>query len=216
LAAAAGAIDVTPEGGPVPQSATDPAVERFRPTSGRLSGVLALLLAAAILGIAVVDPEDGFSAPLTAVALLVAVLAWSAMLRPALWVTEHHLVMRNMLETVHIPLAAIEELAVRQVLAVRVGDRRYVSSVVGRPLRKVLRHRPRVVDPAKPPTEVAYPDFVEDRVRELADRARDRAGVRRGSDEQLAIAADVRREPAWVPIGLIAVSLVGVVLTLAL
>ena len=35
-----------------------------------------------------------------------------------------HLVMRNLAETVHIRLAAVEELAVRQVLAVRAGDRR--------------------------------------------------------------------------------------------
>jgi hypothetical protein len=201
----------------VPQPVSDPTVERFRPTSGRVTGVLAVLLAAAVVVIALVDPQRGFSAPVTAVAVLVGLLAWSAMLRPALWVTERHLVMRNMLETIHIPLAAIEELAVRQVLAVRAGDRRFVSSVVGRPLRKVMRHHPReVADPAKPPTEVAYADFVEDRVRELAEQARDRAGVRRGSEEQLALAADVRREPAWVPIALVAVALVVVVLTIAL
>ena len=72
-------------------------------------------------------------------AVLAAVLAWASMLRPALWATPDHLVMRNMLETVHVPLAAIEQLAVRQVLAVRAGDRRYVSTVVGRPLRKAMR-----------------------------------------------------------------------------
>ena len=45
------------------------------------------------------------------------------MLRPALWVTREHLVMRNLAETVHIRLAAVEEMAVRQVLAVRAADR---------------------------------------------------------------------------------------------
>ena len=74
-------------------------------------------------------------------AVLAAVLAWASMLRPALWVAGEHLVMRNMLETVHVPLAAIEQLAVRQVLAVRAGDKRYVSTVVGRPWRKAVRTR---------------------------------------------------------------------------
>ena len=63
------------------------------------------------------------------------------MLRPALWVTEEHLVMRNLVDTVHIRLAAVEEMVVRQVLAVRVGDQRFVSTVLGRTWRKSLKSR---------------------------------------------------------------------------
>ena len=51
--------------------------------------------------------------------------------------------MQNMLETVHVRLAAVEEMAVRQVLAVRAGDRRLVSTVVGRTWRKALLSRRR-------------------------------------------------------------------------
>jgi hypothetical protein len=196
------------------QSTAEPTVEKFHHTSGRVSGVLALLLAGAVVVVALLDRDAGVSGPVAAGAALAGVLAWATMLRPGLWVTEQHLVMRNMLETVHVPLAAIEELAVRQVLAVRAGERRFVSTVVGRPLRKVVRSQGRVVDPAKPPTEVAYPDYVEDRVRELVDEARDRAGVRRWSDEQAALAAGVRREPAWLPIGLLVACLVVLVATL--
>ena len=46
--------------------------------------------------------------------------------------------MRNMLETIQIRLVAVEELAVRQVLAVRAADRRWVSTAVGRSLRKTM------------------------------------------------------------------------------
>ena len=120
-------------------------VERFQPTSGRFSGWAAVLLSAAVVVAMVVYLDDGFPAWVGGVALLVGVLSWAAMLRPALWATEEHLVMRNLAETVHIRLAAVEELAVRQVLAVRAGDRRLVSTVLGRTWRKAMTSRRRPV-----------------------------------------------------------------------
>ena len=116
-------------------------VERFQPTSGRFSGWAAVLLSAAVLVAMVAYLDDGFPAWVGGVALLVGVLSWAAMLRPALWVTEEHLVMRNLADTVRIRLAAVEELAVRQVLAVRAGDRRLVSTVLGRTWRKSMMSR---------------------------------------------------------------------------
>ncbi len=116
-------------------------VERFQPTSGRFSGWAAVLLSAAVVVAMVAYLDDGFPAWVGGVALLVGVLSWAAMLRPALWATEEHLVMRNLAETVHIRLAAVEELAVRQVLAVRAGDRRLVSTVLGRTWRKAMTDR---------------------------------------------------------------------------
>ena len=148
---------------------------------------------------------------------LVAVLAWASMLRPALSATTEHLVMRNMLRRSTCPLAAIEQLAVRQVLAVRAGEKRYVSTVVGRPLRKAMRAgrsaaRPRGLG-SRPPG-LPYADFVEQRLHQLMEEARTAAGVESLSDEQLALAADVRREPAWVPIGLTVLSAVAFVASL--
>ena len=185
-------------------------VERFDPTSGRVTAVLALVLSGVVVVAGVADPGS-VPAPVIAGAVLAAVLAWASMLRPALWATQDHLVMRNMLETVHVPLAAIEQLAVRQVLAARAGDRRYVSTVVGRPLRKVMRAPKPGSAPAggTSDTDLPYADFVEQRLHQLMEEARTRAGVRSLSDEQLALAAGVRREPAWVPIGLTVVSAVA-------
>lgn len=191
-------------------------VERFRPTSGRVTGALTLVLAATVVIIGLVELTEGFPTWVMTLAVLVGLLAWASMLRPALWVTRDHLVMRNMLETVHVPLAAIESLVVRQVTAVRVGDRRLVSTVVGRSWRKAAKAGKRAPTPVKegPPTDVAYADFAEERLHQLIDDARAAAGVRPGSAEQLALADAVRREPAWLPIVLIGLAAVALVATL--
>ena len=140
----------------------------------------------------------------------------ASMLRPALWATEEHLVMRNLAETVHIRLAAIEELAVSQVLAVRAGDRRLVSTVLGRSWRKAVKSR-RAPSPEDGTREgMRYVDWAEHRLRELVDAARDRAGVTAGSEEQRALPDAVRRERALVPLALIAVAALLMVVSLFL
>jgi hypothetical protein len=178
-------------------------VERFQPTSGRLSGWAAVALSATLVVAAVAYRDRGFPVWVGAAALLGGVLAWASMLRPALWATEEHLVMRNLGETVHIRLAAVEEMAVRQVLAVRAGDRRLVSTVLGRTWRKTVTSRR---DPAAEEGTregMNYADWAEQRLRELVDAARERAGVTAGSEEQRALPDAVHREPAMVPLALI-------------
>jgi hypothetical protein len=182
----------------------DTVVERFHATSGRVSGWLALVLSSLVVVAGLAYLDDGFPPWVAAAALLVAVLSWAAMLRPALWATEQHLVMRNLVETVHIRLAAVEELAVRQVLAVRAADRRWVSTVVGRSWRKSITAGRGGGEAGGAREGMSYPDFVDDRLHELVEHARSAAGVRPGSREQLALPDAVRREPAWLPIGLVA------------
>ena len=195
-------------------------IERFRATSGRVSGWLTVVLAALVTGVGVADLREGFPPWVVATAVLVGVLGWAAMLRPALWVRDGEvLVMRNMLDTVHVRLAAVEELALRQFLAVRAGDRRWVSSVVGRSWRKTVApgRRPEpTIRGGGSAADVSYPDFVEERIRALVDDARDAAGVRPGSPEQLALPDAVRREPAWLPIGLVVAAVLALVVTLLL
>ena len=188
-------------------------VERFQPTSGRLSGWAAVALSATLVVAAVAYRDRGFPVWVGAAALLVGVLAWASMLRPALWVTEEHLVMRNLAETVHIRLAAVEEMAVRQVLAVRAADKRFVSTVLGRTWRKTINARP---GPAEDGAHEGMPyiDWAEHRLRELVDAARDRAGVTAGSEEQRALPDAVRREPALVPLALIGAASVLLVVSI--
>lgn len=196
----------------------DTVVEKFHATSGHVTGWMAVVVAAVVVVAGLAYLDDGFPDWVIGAALVVGVLAWAAMLRPALWATGDHLVMRNLAETVHIRLAAVEEMAVRQVLAVRAADRRWVSTVVGRSWRKSITSRPSsgASGDATPHADMPYADFVENRLHELVAAARSAAGVRAGSAEQLALPDAVRREPAWVPLGLVVASVVVLVVTLIL
>ena len=86
--------------------------------------------------------------------------------------------MRNLAETVHIRLAAVEEMAVRQVLAVRAADRRWVSTVVGRRGARRMTSPAAAADGRRrggPAEGMPYADFVENRLHDLVDgRARPR------------------------------------------
>jgi hypothetical protein len=133
------------------------------------------------------------------------------------------LVMRNMFETIELRLVAIEEMALRQFLVVRAGNRRWVSTVVGRSLRKSMsssrKPAPALAptgDAAAPVPKVAYADFVEERLRRLIDDAQEVAAVRPGSPEQLALPDAVRRERAWLPLGLVVAAALALVVTLLL
>lgn len=194
----------------MPSAPVEGPFETFRPTSGQVIGWIGLALVAVVLVLGLLEGADR---PVIAGALAFAALDWAAMLRPRVLVRGRWLVLRNMLETIHLPLAGIEDLAVRQVLAVRVGEKRYVSPALGRSFRQTVRSgRAQVTDRSTQ----AYPDFVEERLRHLIDEARAREGVARYSAEQQALAAQVRREPAWLPIGLLALTLLAFAGTLLL
>ena len=96
-----------------------------------------------------------------------------------------------MVEYQRLPLAAVEDLAIRQVLAVRVGEKRYVSTAVGKSWRTAMvgdRNATRKQAADKPVTEVPYADYVEQEIRKRMEHARAVAGVGLLSDEQLALA----------------------------
>lgn len=188
-------------------------VDWFRPTSGRVMGVLGLLMAAGVGGLGVVDLDGRTRVLVVSGAILAGVLVWAALLRPRVGVQDRDLVLRSMLQTVRVPLAAVEELAVRQVLAVRVGERRLVSSAIGRPLRQVVRPRPAASTPTHIPS---YADFVEERLRQHVDEARAQLGIKRYSDDAQALARDVRRVPAWPEIVTLSLSAVLFLVALAL
>lgn len=190
-----------------PDGPGDAVVQRFRPTSGLITGVLGLLTAAAVLVAAVLEFDRGTPLGVAIVALLGALLVWAAMLRPALWVTGRDLVMRGMFHTDRIPLAAIEQISVTQVFAVWAGGQRYVSPVVGYTVRQSVRSRFKgrgVTDQGERVTDT-HQEFVLARIEHLAQEAAQQAGVRRRSPEQRALAAGVRRTWAWPEIAAAAV-----------
>ena len=188
-----------------------PSGEKFAPAGGRITGGLGLAVVAVMVGIEVFDPS-GIPLLLLAACLVAAVLMWATMLRPQVSTADGNLVLRNAFATVLIPLAAVEDLSVRQVLAVRTARRRYVGSGVGRTVRQAVKSRPadgrtEAVGPTlgaalggDAPSQVdsgmAYADWVELRLRDLVQEDRERRGIRAYSDQAEALADDVVRQPA--------------------
>ena len=187
----------------------DALVEKFAPNGGRVvTGLGAVVVVAMILAWAT-DPTRGtFWVP--CLALVIALLLWTSTLRPRVMVEGWSLVLRNMLSTVRLPLAAIEEVAVQQVMAVRAGGKRYVCSGVGRTLRQAMKGsamqrareqagglRGEIAKAQVREPGMNYADFVEIRVQELVNEDRMRRGVARFSPEADELAEQVRREWAW-------------------
>lgn len=190
--------------------------ETFARAGGHVTAALGLVVAALMVVLGVVD-HDNVPLWVPALGLLLAVLVWTSTIRPRVWVEPGTLVMRTMLDTIRIPLAAVEEVAVRQVMAVRAGGRRYVTSGTGRTLRQAMKgsvverarqergglraEADRVVEPG-----MVYGDYVELRLRDLVAEDRARRGVAAYSPELDTIAAETRREPAWVDVGALVAS----------
>ena len=113
--------------------------EDFRPTNGPLVGLLALGVLAGAVVLDVLGQGVDLAPWGYALVVLLGVLVWAAVLRPRVWVGQGDLVLRTMLETVRVPLAAVETIAVRQVLVVTAGGRRYVCPALGRSRRALVR-----------------------------------------------------------------------------
>lgn len=170
-----------------PDTSADEVVERFPSTNGRLTAVIFLAVAAVILVLAIKPLSAGTPLGVAIVTCFCALLIWVVMLRPAVRVTTHDLVFRNMLVTLRIPLAAIDRIVITQVLAVSVGGKRYVSPAIGYTLRQTVRsRRPGAPQPDRMVISTAQV-FVEERLRHYVDEAR----LRREP------VGRVRRTPAW-------------------
>ena len=178
-------------------------VETYHQTGTRILGGLWVGLAVVGTLMAVSDGLEQEDVPWLGGFVLTAVLSWTALIRPQVRLTTDHLVLRNMLETITIPLVAVEVVRVGRVMAVRAGERRFVSPAVSRPLRDVARGR----TGSGHRDTVHLADFLEERVRTRADEARTRTGVAGFGAE----APDVRRQLAWLEIGLAALSVLAIV-----
>ena len=160
--------------------------EKFPPTSGRVMGSLAVLLCAALLAYAAFDGDQGLEASVAWAAAFAGIVSYAALLRPGVRVDSDALVLRNMIDTNVVPLASIDEVVVRQVLAVRADEKRYVSPAIGTSFLRTVRPRPHR---GGGPAELTYPEYVRDRILHLADGARRRSGD--------ADPPRVRRQWAW-------------------
>jgi hypothetical protein len=172
----------------------------FGVTSGRVSGVLGLGAGGVVLVLSVIDRH----LPGIVTGLLVGYASWLVLLRPRVGMSEADLVLRGIATTVLIPLASIESVAIRQVLAVWAGGRRYVSAAVGHTFREINRQRRGAGTVETVGThEVKYADHVQEMITQRSRTAR-RDGAPMGP---------VRREWAWLELGGLAVLVAVQVLT---
>jgi hypothetical protein len=151
-------------------------VQRFHATNGRVSGYIGLACAAVVLALAIAARDTGMALGVAILALLGGLLVWVIVLRPAVWTTERHLVMRNMFHTDTIPLRTVERVVVGQVLAVFAAGRRFVSAAIGYSTRQTIKNRTEARSGKGAPRTAldTYQVFVEERLMHLAQEDRER------------------------------------------
>lgn len=214
-------------------------VQRFSVTSSRVFGVLAVATAVGVVVLVLAQSDGDPSWTAIAFSIFFAALAWVSLLRPRLDLDRSRLVLHNMLSTDTLPLTAIESVAVRQVLVVVAGERRYTSPAVGRSRRQLHRDDHRTgaggrgsstgnsgmmgfvpVFPSGPEkaesAKTSYGLFVEERIRSRVSDALAREGIRPRSTEQAATAEGIVRRWAVPEIAVLATSLAAAVVLLAL
>jgi hypothetical protein len=189
-------------------------VERFTVWSSRIVGVVGLVAVAGIVLLGVTGAGGDYHPAVYAFCGLIGVVIWVAIIRPEVAIAGDRLVLRNPLNKVGIPLAAIEQIAVRRWVAVRVGGRTLTNAGISRSRRQGVRDDQRKDVTGIEIAALSYGAIVERRIQRQAEEARDRQGIKLYSDEQLALAADVRRTWAWPEIAAFAVLSVAVVVTM--
>ncbi len=192
----------------------DEQVERFPAWGGRIMGGIGLAVVAVALVLGVVGSSAPYHPAAYPIIALMGVLFWAMLVRPAVAVEGDRLMLRNPFTTVRVPLAAIEQLAIGQYLALRVDDRRYTCTGIGRSHRQSRRDDRSGDATGLDIANLSYGAIVERRIHKLAEDARTQQGIKLYSEEQAALAADVRREPAFIEIGLVAALAVASVVTL--
>jgi hypothetical protein len=177
----------------------------FDATSGRATGWMGLVAGAVVVVVGIVDR----SAAGIVAGLLIGLLSWVVLLRPRVGIGGGDLLLRGMVSTTAVPLATVETVTMRQVLAVRAGEHRYVSAAVGHSLRDLNRQRrlaarSEVPEPTIQTRRPSYADHVSDLITERAREAR-RDGAAGGP---------ARRQWAWPELAAVAVLVVALVVAL--
>lgn len=204
----------------------------FRATTGRVTGVLGLVMSAVVGALFVVTEPPKVAALGALGCAFVAVLTWAALLRPRVTATPTDLELRTMFEDATVPLAGIDTVLVRRYLLVRAGGVKYICPAIGRSLRKTVRTEMKWQgnsqilapglqpgDKLAAPTEVKskeleYADFVETEIMRRAGRERIRLGIEERSEEEYELGSQAVRRRAWLEIGALVVLALAFVVTL--
>jgi hypothetical protein len=121
-------------------------VERFKPTGGQFVGYAGLLAAAVALGYVVLFVHTLTGLQIALGAVFFGVVVWVTQVRPRATAYPRHVVLKNSVRDAHVPLAAVDEVAMGQTLNVWVGDERYVCIGIGQSIREDLKARRRKQD----------------------------------------------------------------------
>jgi hypothetical protein len=211
-------------------------VQTFRVTSGRVTGVIGLVMCVTVAVLFVLTEPPAAAVAGGLGCGFVAVLSWAALLRPRVAATAEELWMWTLLQKVAIPLASIDTVLVRRYLVVRAGGVKYICPAIGRSLRQTARtemkwqgssqmlapgmqindERIAAQTDVKDTKELAYADFVETEIVRLADADRLRRGIEPRSEEEYELGAQVRRQWARLEIGALVVLGVAFVISLFL
>lgn len=208
-------------------------VQRFRPTNGRLMGILGIVMSAFVAVLLIVTETPEVWVPGIFGCLFVAGFVWMALLRPSVSASKTDLHMRTLFESVRIPLASIDTVLVRRYLLVRSGGEKYICPAISRPLRKTVRRELNwsggnqmmapgvsterlggVRTEVENQHDLAYPDFVEQQIAALAANDRARRGIEERSEEEYELGSQVERRTAWVELGALAMLALAFVVSL--
>ena len=212
-------------------------IQRFRSNNGRVIGWVGLALCALVAVVLVFSEDTQVVVPGVLGCAFVAVLVWVSMLRPSVAASPTDLLLRTMFESVSIPLASIETVLVRRYLLVRAGGQKYICPAISRPLRKTIRAEMKWAGSPNPllpgasaerlgeassenleteaahQQDLAYADFVEQRIAALAADDRASRGIEERSEEEYELGSHVVRRTAWLELGVLAALLVATVVT---
>jgi hypothetical protein len=109
---------------------TSRVIESFAPTTGRVLGVITLVIGAVILVDIIVEWRTWPGLTTAAVVLAVSAFVWLALVRPSVVAYPDVMVIRNILSDVHVPWHLVESVAIAPVLTVVAGGRSYRSSAI--------------------------------------------------------------------------------------
>lgn len=211
-------------------------IQRFRPNNGRVIGWLGLVLCVAVAVVLVMSEPLSVAVPGVLGCAFVGFLVWMAMLRPSIAAHRTELEMRTMFESVRVPLASIDTVVVRRYVLIRSGGRRYICPAISRPLRKTVRAEMKwsgqsgmqpglSLDRLGEATgenlrtdvvkeqDLAYADFVEERIATLAENDRARRGIEARSEEEYELGSQVVRRTAWPEFAVLALLAVATLVT---
>jgi hypothetical protein len=122
------------------EAAAGPVVERFAGSAGRWLGYFGMAFGVFVVVSVLLDDPDG-DWQIAAFGVGIAGLSWVILVRPAVALHEHGVLMRNMLRDSFVPSSKIDRCKTAQTLMIRVGADTFHGLGVSRSARSMMREK---------------------------------------------------------------------------